>query len=70
MIKILYTFLVFDHCRIGSLETHGLELFGKGFDHCRIGSLEMINSRSRFCSTDHCRIGSLEKRIRFPDPSG
>ena len=51
---------VFDHCRIGSLESQRLKQCTQQLDHCRIGSLEKKTKYLPTLELDHCRIGSLE----------
>ena len=54
---------MYDHCRIGSLETDPDGRGREPVDHCRIGSLERLKSNLKNTSIDHCRIGSLEKKV-------
>ena len=53
-------FVMFDHCRIGSLEIRKRKKKNPQKDHCRIGSLEIKRNKGSFAYNDHCRIGSLE----------
>ena len=63
MVHLLYVYIKYDHCRIGSLEIVVNVLDVGLLDHCRIGSLEITKLINWPLVLDHCRIGSLESQV-------